>query len=64
MCKVKLIVFSKTTSKNSVAISLYNMYSAPKSEGTVHTFSNNWALHFTERRHSIETHDITLVDVL
>ena len=35
-----------------------------KSEGTVHNFSDYWAPHFTERRHSPETHDIPLLDVL
>ena len=30
------------------------------SKGTVHNFSNYWAPYFTERRHSIEIHDITL----
>ena len=40
-------------------------YTVPqKSEGTVHNFSNYWALHFTERLHSTETHDIPLLDVL
>ena len=35
-----------------------------KSEGTVHNFSNYGAPQFTERRHSTETHGITLIDVL
>ena len=35
--------------------------SPQKSEGTVDNFSNYWAPHFTERRHTIETYDITLL---